>query len=122
MSIYDNTIKSVTEIRTLSAHLTALGKIMATTEDQQLYELIQAAAYDLQYQIQHSIGRPIPTSLMFFPTTRTVQLFEYCKFHKQSKKQEWQVLAERHGWSPPEARKLESASSVVHQERSKFSL
>ena len=67
MSIYANTIKSVTEIRTLSAHLGALGKIMALTEDRQLYELIQYVVFALQYQMQHSMGRPIPISLRVLP-------------------------------------------------------
>ena len=111
ISIYAQTIKSVTEIRTLSAHLVALGKIMATTEDRQLYDLIQCAVFNLQYQMQHSIGRPIPISLMSFPAQQTVQLVKYCNHQKQSKKAEWQVLAERHGWSPPGKQPLASGAA-----------
>jgi hypothetical protein len=117
ISIYAQTIKSVTEIRTLSAHLVALGKIMAATEDRQLYDLIQYAAFNLQYQMQHSLGRPIPISLMSFPAQQTVQLVEYCNHQKQSRKAEWQVLAERHGWTPPERRIPDTASAAAHHSR-----
>ncbi len=115
MSIYANTIKSVTEIRTLNAHLVALGKIMAATEDRQLYDLIQYVVFALQYQMQHSMGRPIPISLMSFPVQQVVQLVEYCKHQKQSKKAEWQVLAERHGWSPPEKQKPDTTSVTTYR-------
>lgn len=119
MSIYNNTIKSVTEIRTLSAHLGALGKIMALTEDRQLYDLTHFVVFNLQYQMQHSVGRQIPISLMSFPSQQVVQLVDYCKHQKQSKKEEWQVLAERHGWSPPEKRRPDAASAVTHHGRFK---
>ena len=120
MSIYSNTIKSVIEIRTISAHLGALGKIMALTEDRQLYDLIQYLVFNLQYQMQHSVGRQIPISLMSFPSQQVVQLVEYCKYQKQGKKEEWQVLAERNGWSPPEKRNPpESASDAARRERFK---
>lgn len=114
MSIYNNTIKSVTEIRTLSAHLGALGKIMALTEDRQLYDLIHYVVFNLQFQMQHSLGRQIPISLMSFPSQQVVQLVEYCKFQKQSKKEEWQVLAELHGWSPPEKQRPDAAAVTQH--------
>ena len=119
MSIYSNTIKSIIEYRTLGGHLSALGKIMASTEDGHLYGLIQNAASSLQYQMQHSIGRQIPISLMSFPGPPVVQLVEYCKHQKQAKKEEWQVLAERHGWSPPEKRRPDAASAVTHHGRFK---
>ena len=105
MSIYAKTIKSVTEVRTVNAHLAALGKLMATTEDWQLSHLIKTAALSLQFQIAHSIGKPMPTSLMFFPTPAMVDLVQYCRYQTQSKKEEWQVLAERNGWEPPNRRK-----------------
>ena len=88
MSIYNNTIKSMIEYRTLSGHLSALGKIMASTEDGHLYRLIQDAGSSLQYQLQHRIGRQIPISLMAGPGPQIVQLYEYCMQQKQSKKAE----------------------------------
>ena len=105
MSIYARTIKSITEVRTVVQHMSALGKILAETEDSHLYGLIQNVVLNLQWQMQQSIGKPVPTSLMFFPTPPTVHLHEYCKHQKQSKKAEWQVLAERNGWSPPDKKK-----------------
>ena len=119
MNVYGKIIKSVTEVRTVSLHMSALGKFMADTEDHQLYNSIQNAIFDLQFQMRNCIGRPIPTSLMFAPTPALVQLVNYCAFHKQAKKPEWQVLAERHGWSPPEKRKAETASAAAHHSRFK---
>ena len=119
MNVYSKIIKSVTEVRTVSLHMSALGKFMADTEDHQLYNCIQNAIFDLQFQMRHCIGRPIPTSLMFSPTPALVQLVNYCSFHKQPKRPEWQVLAERHGWSPPEKRGDKSASDVAQHGRSR---
>ena len=119
MNVYGKIIKSVTEVRTVSQHMSALGKFMADTEDHQLYNLIQNSIFDLQFQMRNCIGRPIPTSLMFAPTPAFVQLVNYCAYHKQARKPEWQVLAERHGWSPPEKRKAETTSAAANHSRFK---
>ena len=104
MSSYDKAIKTVTEVKNLASHMTSLGKIMALSEDPNLYMLITNVVLALQYQYQHSTARSTPTSLMFHPIPQTVQLVEYCRQQNRLKKPEWQVLAEQNGWTPPQRR------------------
>ncbi|RZI86016.1 MAG: hypothetical protein EOP38_02885 [Rubrivivax sp.] len=101
MSVYKQTITTITEVKTLASHMASLGKIMATSEDGQLYNFIANVVFALQFQFQNSIAKSTPTSLMFHPVPATVQLFEYCKYQNRLKKPEWQILAERHDWTPP---------------------
>lgn len=101
MSSYDKTIRTVTEVKTLASHMASLGKIMATSEDAQLSSLIANVVFVLQYQFQHSTAKSTPTSLMFHPVPQTIQLVDYCKYQNRLKKPEWQLLAERNGWTPP---------------------
>jgi hypothetical protein len=101
MSNYDKTIRSVTEVKVLTSHMTSLGKIMAASEDMQLCNFISSVVYALQYQFQHSTSKSTPTSLMFHPVPATVQLVDYCKYQNRLKKPEWQVIAESKGWIPP---------------------
>jgi len=101
MSVYGETIRTVTEVKTLGAHLTSLGKIMASSEDAQLAQLIANVVFSLQFQFQHSTAKSTPTSLMFHPVPATVELVNFCKYQNRLKKPEWQILAESHGWTPP---------------------
>ena len=101
MSNYERTVRTVTEVKTLTAHMASLGKIMATSEDGHLCGLIRNVVMSLQYQYQHGTGKSTPTSLMFHPIPSTVQLGEYCRSQTRLKKPEWQIMAERNGWTPP---------------------
>ena len=42
MSSYEKTLSSLKEIKTAASHLTALGKVRATTEDKNLIQAIDA--------------------------------------------------------------------------------
>ena len=101
MSIYDKTIKSVTQVKTMTSHMTSLGKLMAITEDMHLRNLIAHLVQALQYQYENSTAKSTTTSLMFFPIPQTIQLVDYCKHQERHKRPEWQVLAEQNGWTPP---------------------
>lgn len=100
MNSYERTARTVNEVKTLKSHMESLGKILATSEDDQLRALISQVVWALQHQLQHSTSKSIPTSLMFYPVPQTIQLLEYCKSQTRHKKPEWQVLAERNGWAP----------------------
>ena len=100
MNSYERTARTVNEVKTLKSHMESLGKILATSEDDQLRALISQVVLALQHQLQHSTSKSIPTSLMFYPVPQTIQLLEYCKSQTRHKKPEWQVLAERNGWAP----------------------
>ncbi|WP_156880511.1 hypothetical protein [Thermomonas fusca] len=100
MNSYERTVRTINEVKTLKSHMESLGKILATSEDDHLRALIAQVVFALQHQLQHSTSKSIPTSLMFYPIPQTIQLLDYCKFQNQQKKPEWQVLAERNGWTP----------------------
>lgn len=102
MSNYEKTIRSITEVKTMTSHMTALGKLMAITEDFHLRNLIANLVQALQYQYENSTAKSTPTSLMFFPIPQTMQLLEYCRHQNRLKKAEWQVIAESEGWTPPQ--------------------
>ena len=104
MENYDKTIRTVTEVKTMTSHMTALGKLMASSEDGNLCSLIAQLVQALQYQYEHSTNKSIPTSLMFFPIPQTMQLVGYCKQQNQLRKPEWKVIAEQNGWTPPHTR------------------
>jgi len=101
MSIYAKTLKSVREVKTISAHMVALGKIYASSEDELLNQHIQAVVTTLEFPFKHGTGRSTPTSLTFQILPQTYWLIEYCKLQRASKKPEWQILAEQNGWIPP---------------------
>jgi len=102
MSYYEKTIRTVTEVKSLTSHMTSLGRLMALSEDGHLCYLIASVVQGLRYQYEHSTAKATPTSLMFFPMQQTIQLVEYCKYQTRMKKPEWQVLAEQNGWTPPQ--------------------
>lgn len=101
MSNYEKTIRSITEVKILTSHMTSLGKLMAITEDNHLRNLIAHVVQALQYQYENSTSKKTPTSLMFFPIPQTMQLHDYCRQQNRLKKPEWQVVAETEGWTPP---------------------
>ena len=101
MSIYAKTLKSVREVKTISAHMVALGKIYASSEDELLNQHIQAVVTTLEFPFKHGTGRSTPTSLTFQILPQTYWLIEYGKSQRASKKPEWQILAEQNGWIPP---------------------
>lgn len=102
MNNYDKTIRSLKEVRTISAHMVALGKIRALSEDEHLDFLIAKLVLALQFLHQRSKAKSTPILLTFDPLPQeTRELIEYCNMQNRQKKPEWQILAERHGWTPP---------------------
>lgn len=75
----------------LRSQITKLAKIAACSEDDQLKRRIGHLLPCLKR------GHPLD------PTTsrNLVQLREYCEDVIGRQKPQWQILAERHGWSPP---------------------
>ena len=98
---YDRAIRTVTEVKTMTSHMTSLGKLMASSGDVNLCNLIANVVMTLQYQYENSNSRSTPTSLLFLPTPQTMQLLDYCKHQNRMRKAEWQVIAEQNGWRPP---------------------
>lgn len=79
--------------------MSALGKIRAGSEDDELNFYIEALIRALQFYHQQGNFRSTPTSLTFDPLPEAIRLLDYCSIYVRSNKPEWQVLAERNGWS-----------------------
>lgn len=101
MSCYEKTLKSLKEVKTFSSHITALGKILNSSEDTSLNQLLEFLIKELQLSHLKSKNKSTPLSLEKATATEVTRLIEYCKLAVGSKKPEWQILAERHGWTPP---------------------
>jgi hypothetical protein len=93
----------MTEVKTLSSHMTALGKIRADSEDDALNGVIDNLIRELQYAHANSKNKSTPTSLAAGTSSEVQAIIGYCKKAIGTKKPEWQILAERHGWNPPNA-------------------
>lgn len=111
MTRYEETIAAMKTMRTLSGHITNLGKLWAKTEDQQLHKLLGDLITTLQRT--HAIatakgskvrgGTTTPGALINGTDAEIKALTHYCQANISAKKPEWQVLAEHHGWTPPQA-------------------
>jgi hypothetical protein len=100
MSIYQKTLNSLMEVKTMSSHMAALGKIKVPSEDTALNQLIEAVIRELQIEYATRKSKSTPVSLDKATAPEFKRLVEYCQRAIGSKKPEWQILAERHGWAP----------------------
>ena len=103
MSTYEKTIKSMSEVKTMSSHLTSLGKIKIASEDGRLNSAIENLIRELQYAHANSKHKSTPISLASGSSQEIQAIINYCKSAIGTKKPEWQILAERNGWTPPKA-------------------
>lgn len=102
LSVYERTIVSLSEYRTISSHITALGKIKITSEDHVITTMIRYIAYDLQERHRNKYSsNSTPVSLERWNNQIVQNLIQYCNFMIGTKKPEWQILAEKNGWTPP---------------------
>jgi hypothetical protein len=102
MTTYEETIAALKDIHTVASHITNIGKIMNKTEDQQLKTLLNNVITSLQTAHAHpkGKGKSTPGSLYKASDTGIRNLIQYCESFIATKKPEWQVLAEHHGWAP----------------------
>jgi len=101
--MYQETIDSLKKFQTPATHITSLGKILNKTEDTSLQALIQATLLLLQqaHANKKVQGKTTPGNLYNAQHAPIKALIAYCERFIQVKKPEWQVLAERHDWTPP---------------------
>lgn len=100
MSSYEDVLKSLSEFRTLVAHITALGKIRMKTEDKKLVKGIDAVISQLQIAHTRVKRKSTPLSVEKSNIKAANVLITYCKQMVGTKKPEWQIMAERNGWAP----------------------
>ncbi|MGP9798998.1 hypothetical protein ACT3UJ_16765 [Halomonas sp. 86] len=101
MNYYEKTLVSLKEVKSASAHMTALGKIRAATEDSTLIQAIDTLVRELQNGHARSKSKGTPFSIENAQAPEAKALINYCQKAVGSKKPEWQILAERNGWTPP---------------------
>lgn len=101
--MFKETIASLKNIVTISTHIKNLGKILNKTEDPKLHQLIGDTIMMLQqaHSNKRIGGKSTPGSLYTTEKTQIILLKNYCETFVATKKPEWQVLAERNGWTPP---------------------
>lgn len=100
MSSYEQFLKSVYDVKTISSHITALGKIRNSTEDDAFKSALDDLIKELQRFHSNSKSKSTPISLEKSTDKALTALKKYCEKNINTKKPEWQILAERHGWGP----------------------
>lgn len=110
MTKYEEIVAALKEYRTLSAHITKLGNMVAKTEDQQLVNLLNKVVLGLRTMHANATaakvkvkGLSTPGNIYDMPGTEIKSLIQYCESIIVSRKPEWQILAERHGWAPSQS-------------------
>ncbi|HFE9906540.1 TPA: hypothetical protein ACGA4X_001516 [Acinetobacter baumannii] len=100
--MYEQTISSLKELKTISSHIKNLGTIMNKSKDQKLKELLAVLIMDLQkmYVRPNFRYKSTPLNLINGHNSEITELVNYCKKFIIQNKPEWQVLAERNGWIP----------------------
>jgi hypothetical protein len=106
MTRYEEVMSALRDTRTIANHIANLGKIWARTEDQQLQILLGNVISTLQSVHASGVkakakGLTTPGNLInaTYPAIRP--LIQYCQSKIGAQQPEWQVLAERYGWTPP---------------------
>jgi hypothetical protein len=101
LTVYEETIAVMKDLRTVASHITNLGKVMNKSEDQQLKNLLHKVITVLQ--IEHARpnfkGKSTPLSVYHSKDLAIKDLIKYCENAIGTKKPEWQILAERNGWA-----------------------
>jgi len=101
MKHYQSTLKVATIVGTFAATMKALSKIKADTEDAELQRLLDEAITHLQNaNAAHGRG-VVPSALEKHTDSRAKNLISYCRKRTKDALPEWQVIAMKHGWTPP---------------------
>lgn len=102
IQMYEDVVKSLMEVKTPAKHLSEITKIINLTEDAELKKLLTPVITALT---QHSTVAPPLARKEPRNFSRGVPfdaVFHYCLPKIQAKRPEWQIIALRNGWTPPE--------------------
>lgn len=97
---YRKTIEVLNAAQAPSTRVNALNKIFVATEDSELRIRLNAGIQLLRPAVDM---RGAGKSLILSHQTWQ-DLIRYCVAQVQAQKPEWQVIAERKGWTPPAAK------------------
>lgn len=100
LSIHKEVLESMSEFKTISTHITALGKLRLKTEDAMLIQSIDSVISQLQIAHSRVKSKSTPVSVEKTNIRAANELVTYCQQVIGTKKPEWKILAERNGWGP----------------------
>lgn len=101
MTIYETTINTMKQTKSVSTHMTALGRIKAMTEDTILNAKLENVLQALRSAYLDLPQKGLPIEAATIKRSGIAQLMAYCTKQVEKKKPEWQVVAEREGWTSP---------------------
>ena len=99
-SSYEDVLRSLSEYKTVAAHISALGKLRLKTEDERLVNGIEEVISQLQLAHAKLKSKSVPVSVEKSKLRAASNLIRFCRQATSTKKPEWQILAERNGWAP----------------------
>ena len=103
MNSYEKILKIAKDVKPLESHITAIGEIRGTTEDKVLVVKIDSAVKAMTRVLSLPLSLPGKNNAMVLenaPDKNIHSLIEYCEMNISGKKPEWQILAEKNGWTP----------------------
>lgn len=106
MKIYEETLKQMHTVVTLLSHMKSLSQINIKVQDEALKKLINSAIHDLQsvYVDPRNKKKSLPIALVNAKQGPLFNLKNYCEKMLVNRTPEWQVEAERQGWTPPQGK------------------
>ncbi|MCX9108160.1 hypothetical protein OKT22_03840 [Providencia rettgeri] len=106
MKVYKDTLANLCTTSTPIKHINNLDKIKNKTEDQSLIKYIEFVVSELTaaYNRSSSKARSTLMNLSKANNEDIKNLIEYCNAALKNEKPEWQVEAERQGWTPPQGK------------------
>lgn len=99
--MYDKVITSLRQVKKSSKHLSDITRIVNETEDDDLINLLTPVLTALSEYTTNAPAVEKNTPRNFISGKPFDAVFKYCQPYIEARKPEWQVLAERHGWTPP---------------------
>lgn len=102
MTIYEEILKSIQDYKSAKRHLTSLGKFYYRTEDQLLKKNLYPVLQFINIWVESSKDTT-PKCLAQVQAVPIRKLVKYLETVIPSKKPEWQIIALREGWIPPQS-------------------
>lgn len=102
-STYEKTVSTLSAHKTIAKHISDLDKVKEKSEDDKLNQELHSLILELQSVHGRLKNKSAISALSDGSSKEVKAIIQYCKNHITSKKPEWQILAERYGWTPPKS-------------------
>ncbi len=101
MSSYRNVIKQLSKFNTTSAHVNGLTNIKNKSQDIKLNKAIDVLVLELMGATTSNNNKSTKITLDKSKKLSVTNLMNICNAAISSEKPEWQIMAEKNGWTPP---------------------